>query len=65
MMDIRSIANTLANELHNALKHGTIAKIGIDEVRVVIIGYLAASPDVIDKKVLIDATLRSVVENAK
>lgn len=56
-------ANTIADALHRALKRGLITKIGIEEVRSAVIGYLlAAGLSEHDTERLIEATLRKVVE---
>jgi hypothetical protein len=58
-------ANSIAAALHRALKLGLVTKVGIDDIRAAVIGYLAAGPHILtkhDTEQLIDATLRKVVE---
>lgn len=59
------IANSIAAALHRAGKAGTLTKIGIDDIRAAVVGYLAAGPHVLtkyDTEALIEATLRKTVE---
>lgn len=58
-------AESIAAALHRALKAGLLAKIGIDDIRAAVVGYLAAGPHVLPKQSieqLIEATLRKTVE---
>jgi hypothetical protein len=64
-LNIPYCANSIAAGLLRALKAEIIIKIGMDDVRAAVIGYLAAGPHVLtkyDTEQLIDATLRKTVE---
>ena len=64
-VNIPYCANSIAEALHAALRAKRISKIGIDEVRAAIVGYLAAGPvslDDIDFNQLEERTLRRTVE---
>ena len=62
-LNISYCANIIADALHRALKAGHITKIGIDDIRSAVIGYLAsAEPQEHDPEWLIQATVRKVVE---
>jgi hypothetical protein len=64
-LNISYCAGCIAAALHRACKAEVLAKIGIDEIRAAVVGYLAAGPHVLSKydtEILIDATLRKTVE---
>lgn len=64
-LNIAYCANSIARALLRAGKDGHLAKIGIEELRAAVIGYLAAGPHVLtkyDTEQLIEATLRKMVE---
>lgn len=64
-LSISYCANSIAAALHRGLKAGHVPKIGIDEIRAAVVGYLAAGPHVLSKydtESLIEATLRKTVE---
>jgi hypothetical protein len=64
-LNISYCADSIAAALHSALKRGLVTKIGIDDIRAAVIGYLAAGPHFLseyDMEQLIEATLRKVVE---
>lgn len=64
-LSIPYCANSIAAALYRAAKNGHIAKIGIDDIRCAVIGYLAAGPHILSKydtEQLIEATLRKVME---
>ena len=64
-LNISYCANSIADALHRALRAGLISKIGIEDIRAAVIGYLAAGPHVLtkyDTESLIEATLRKTVE---
>lgn len=64
-LNISYCANSIAAALLRAGKAGTLTKIGIDDIRAAVVGYLAAGPHVLtkyDTEALIDATLRKTVE---
>ena len=64
-VNVSYCANSIAEALHVALKAKRISKIGIDEIRSAIIGYLAAGPfrlNDFDFDVLEQNTLRRTVE---
>lgn len=64
-LNISDCANNIADALHHAGKKGILHKIGIDDIRSAVIGYLAAGPHVLtehDTERLIEATLRKTVE---
>lgn len=64
-LNIPYCANSIAAALLRAGKAGYLAKIGIDDIRAAVIGYLAAGPHVLtkyDTEQLIEATLRKTVE---
>lgn len=64
-VNISYCANSIADALHRAGKAGLITKVGIDDIRAAVVGYLAAGPHVLSKydtEALIEATLRKAVE---
>lgn len=64
-LNISRCANSIAAALLHAGKAGILSKIGIDDIRAAVIGYLAAGPHTLtkyDMEQLIDATLRKTVE---
>ena len=64
-LNISYCASAIASALLRAGKAGHMAKIGIDEIRAAVIGYLAAGPHFLSKydtERLIEATLRKTVE---
>lgn len=64
-LNISYCSNSIAAALHCALKAQHVSKIGIDDIRSAVIGYLAAGPHILSKhdtEQLIEATLRKVVE---
>lgn len=64
-LNIAYCANAIASALLHAGKTGALSKIGIDEIRAGVVGYLAAGPHVLsanDLMQLIEATLRKTVE---
>jgi hypothetical protein len=64
-LNIPYCADSIAAALHIALKAGHVTKIGIDDIRAAVIGYLAAGPHILsryDTEQLIEATVRKVVE---
>ncbi len=64
-LNIPYCASAVAASLHRALKAGQLAKVGIDEVRAAVVGYLAAGPYILSKydvERLVEATLRKTVE---
>lgn len=64
-LNISYCANSIAAALLNAGKSGILAKVGIDDIRAAVVGYLAAGPHVLtkyDTEALIEATLRKTVE---
>jgi len=64
-LNISFCANSIAAALLRAGKAGILPKIGIDEIRAAVIGYLAADPHVLtkyDTESLIEATLRETVK---
>lgn len=64
-LNISYCANGIAAALHRALKAGIVTKIGIDDIRTAVVGYLAAGPHILtkyDTEALIEATLRKTVE---
>lgn len=64
-LNIPYCARSIATALLNALKAGTVAKIGIDDIRAAAVGYCASFPDVFSKEdleKLVEATLRKTVE---
>lgn len=64
-LNISYCANSIAAALHRAGKAGTLTKIGMDDIRAAVVGYLAAGPHVLtkyDTEALIEATLRKTVE---
>lgn len=64
-LNISYCASSIAAALHRAGKAQLLTKIGMDDVRSAVIGYLAAGPYFLtkhDTEQLIDATLRKVVE---
>lgn len=66
-LNISYCANSIAAALLRAGKAGIITKIGIDDIRAAVIGYLAAGPHVLtkyDTEALVEATLRKTVEKA-
>lgn len=63
-LNIAHCANSIAAALFRAGKSGHLTKIGIDDIRAAVIGYLAASPHILSKydtEQLIEATLRKTV----
>jgi hypothetical protein len=59
------IASGVAIALHQALRDKLIAKIGIDDVRAAVVGYMAAShlhPTACQFEELVNVTTRKVVE---
>jgi hypothetical protein len=64
-LNIPYCANSIAAALHRALKAQQVSKIGIDDIRAAVIGYLAAGPHFLSKydtEALIEATIRKTVE---
>lgn len=64
-LNISYCARAIATALLRAGKEGHITKIGIDDIRAAVIGYLAAGPHILakyDVEQLIEATLRQTVE---
>jgi hypothetical protein len=64
-LNISYCANSIAAGLLRAGKAGVLTKIGIDDIRAAVVGYLAAGPHVLtkyDTDMLIEATLRKTVE---
>jgi hypothetical protein len=64
-LNIPYCANSIAAALHRAGKVGILTKIGIDDIRAAVVGYLAAGAHVFtkyDTEALIEATLRKTVE---
>lgn len=64
-LNISYCANSIAAALLRAGKTGLLAKVGIDDIRAAVVGYLAAGPHVLtkyDTEQLIEATLRKTVE---
>lgn len=64
-LNISYCANSIAAALLRAGKTGLLIKIGIDDIRAAVVGYLAAGPHMLtkhDTEALIDATLRKTVE---
>lgn len=64
-LNISYCANSIAAALHRAAKAGVIIKIGIEEIRAAVVGYLAAGPHILtkyDTEMLIEVTLRKTVE---
>lgn len=64
-LNISYCANSIAAALLRAGKVGTLTKIGIDDVRAAVVGYLAAGPHILSKydtEALIEAALRKTVE---
>lgn len=64
-LNIHYCANNIAAALHRAAKMGLLTKIGIDDIRAAVVGYLAAGPHSLtkyDMKTLIEATVRKTVE---
>ena len=64
-VNIPYCANNIAEALHAALNARRISKIGFDDVRAAVVGYLAAGPvrlDDIDFNQLEERTLRRTVE---
>jgi hypothetical protein len=64
-LNISYCANSIAAALLRAGKAGVLAKIGIDDIRAAVIGYLAAGPHILtkyDTEMLIEATLRKTVD---
>lgn len=64
-VNIPSCAHCIAAALLRAAKAGLLTKIGIDDIRAAVVGYLAAGPHVLsnyDTEALITATLRKTVE---
>lgn len=58
-------ADAIASALLRETKAGLLTKIGIDDIRAAVVGYLAAGPHVLtkyDKEALIEAALRKTVE---
>jgi hypothetical protein len=59
------IASGIATALLQAMRDGTVAKIGIDDITAAVIGYMAAShlqPSRLQFANVVEATLRKVVE---
>ena len=64
-LNISYCSDSIARALLSALKAKLISKIGIDDIRAAVIGYLAAGPhrpSKYDTDVLIETTLRKTVE---
>jgi hypothetical protein len=64
-LNLSYCANSIATALLRAGKAGQITKIGIDDIRSAVIGYLAAGPYSLsnyDTEELIEMTLRKTVE---
>lgn len=66
-LNISSCADSIAGALLRAMKAGHLTKIGIDDIRAAVFGYLVIGPrpHVISKydiERLIEATLRKTVE---
>lgn len=64
-LNISYCAGSIAAALFRAVKAGILTKIGIDDIRAAVVGYLAAGPHVLtkyDTESLIAATLRKTVE---
>lgn len=64
MFDISRSANCIAAALFRAGEERLLSKIGIDDIRAAVIGYLAAGPYILTKsrtEALIEATLRKTV----
>jgi hypothetical protein len=64
-LNIAYCANSIAAALFRAGKAGILTKIGIDDIRAAVVGYLAAGPHVLtkyDMEQLVEATLRKTVE---
>jgi hypothetical protein len=64
-LNISYCSDSLATALLRAGKAGLLSKIGIDDIRAAVIGYLAAGPHRLSKydtEALIEATLRKTVE---
>lgn len=66
-LNISYCSSSIATALLRAGRAGIISKIGIDDIRAAVIGYLAAGPHVLtkyDTEALIEATLRKTVEKS-
>jgi hypothetical protein len=64
-VNISYCSNSIANALHAALRAKRISKIGIDDIRAAVVGYLSAGPvrlDDFDFQQLEERTLRRTVE---
>jgi hypothetical protein len=64
-LNISYCSDSLAAALLQGGRAGHLAKIGIDDIRAAVIGYLAAGPHRLSKydiEKLVEATLRKVVE---
>lgn len=64
-LNIPYCANSIAAALHRGLKGRRLTKVGIDDIRAAVVGYLAAGPHNLsqhDEEALIEATLRKTVE---
>ena len=64
-LNISFAANGIAAALLRAGKAGLLTKIGIDDIRAAVVGYLAAGPHILtkyDTEALVEATLRKTVE---
>lgn len=64
-LNIAYCANSIAAALFRAGKAEIITKIGIDDIRAAVVGYLAAGPHILtkyDTEQLIEATLRKTLE---
>lgn len=66
-LNIPYCASGIAEALLGAAKDGLLAKVGMDDIRAAVVGYLAAGPLLLtkhDTEALIEATLRKTVEKA-
>jgi hypothetical protein len=64
-LNISYCANAIAAALLRAARAGHLSKIGIEEIRAAVIGYVAAGPHILteyDKESLIEATLRKTIQ---